>query len=80
MRAGKTLAQIERIRDFCEQDKTVLVAGLKDPKHYLELLGLGYVAEPQYMAPSLTNEFHTYENKMVQYLPTLMGFMFKKIQ
>lgn len=45
MRTGKTEKQITEIKERLDNNKTVIIAGLKTPTDYLNRLGEGYVAE-----------------------------------
>ena len=48
MRTGKTEKQITEIKEQIDNNKTVLIAGLKTPTDYLNRLGEGYVAEESF--------------------------------
>lgn len=48
MRTGKTEKQITEIKEQLDNNKTVLIAGLKTPTDYLNRFGEGYVAEESF--------------------------------
>lgn len=53
MRTGKTEKQIAEIKEQLDNNKTVLVAGLKTPTDYLNKLGDGYVAEESFRTQNM---------------------------
>lgn len=82
MRSGKTAKQIEELKQQLDLGKSILVAGLKDSGEYLNRLGEGYEAEPHYMQHSKPIEVtwtDLWTLNAVEYLPTLVGYKFKKL-
>lgn len=74
--------QIEMIAKSLNEDKSVFVAGMEDPKDYIDRLfknfGIVVITEPHYMAPSRSNRFHFDGDNVTEYLPTLTGYEFRK--
>ncbi len=80
---GKTKIQLDSIAEELNKGNSVFIAGLKCEKEYVNRLHRYYdiivEAIPHYVTPSLSNQFHFNNDKVVEYLPTLTGFEFLKI-
>lgn len=83
MRTGKTHQQIAMIAKSLNEDKSVFIAGMKNPKEYTERLfiefGIAVTTEPHYVTKDtelFLEEDGVWETK---YEPQLTGFEFKKI-
>ena len=82
MRTGKSNQQIAMIATRLNEGKSVFVAGIKNPKDYIERLfktfGIVVITEPHYITKN--TEIVLEENRIwrTEYEPQLTGFNFCK--
>lgn len=86
MRTGKTHVQIAMLVKSLNEDKSVFVAGMKDPKDYTERLfrdfGIVVIAEPHYITKDteiVLEHVPPYRAWETKYDPQLTGYEFKKV-
>ena len=85
-RYGKTHHQIGMLANYLNEDKSVFVAGMKDPKDYIERLfrdfGIAVITEPHYITKDtelVLEDIPPYRAWETKYEPQLTGYEFKKI-
>ena len=81
MRVGKTQMQIGMLAKSLNEGQSVFIAGMKDPKDYIDRLARDFniivITTPHYIKPSESNRFHLDGDKLTEYLPILTGYEFK---
>jgi hypothetical protein len=86
MRTGKTHQQIAMLAKSLSEDKSVFVAGMKNPKEYTDRLfkdfGIEVTTEPHYITKDteiVLEDVPPYRVWETKYEPILTGYEFKKI-
>ena len=84
MRTGKTQMQIGMLAKSLNEGESVFIAGMKDPKDYIDRLfkdfGIVVIIEPRYIAKDteiVLEHVPPYRVWETKYEPTLTGYEFK---
>jgi len=86
MRTGKTHVQIAMLAKSLNEDKSVFIAGMKNPKDYIERLfrdfGITVITEPHYIVKDteiVLEHVPPYRVWETKYEPHLTGYEFRKL-
>ena len=84
-RYGKTHHQIGMLAKYLNEDKSVFITGMKNPKNYTERLsrdfGIVVIAEPKYITKDteiILEDVPPYRSWKKEYEPLLTGYEFRK--
>ena len=84
-RYGKTYHQIGMLAKYLNEDKSVFIAGMVNPKDYIERLsrdfGITVIAEPKYVTKNteiILEDVPPYRGWKKEHEPLLTGYEFRK--